>query len=147
MPYFKRRPYAEMQSTHPSAPPVPFPDILALAGEVLAQETEDQTEGPFRMRSPAAPGTTGWIVLDVAADPGPALPALRLVPSDLVGPAGRIAASQIRVDPQMMPAAPLQEMVISVAVPPGTAAGLYSGTVTALGPDGFTLRIEVPVSG
>lgn len=147
MPYFTRRPYAEMQVASPSAPPVPSPDILALAGEVLAYETGGATEGTFRMRSPVAPGTTGRIVLNVSADPGPVIPALRLAPSDLVGAAGRIAASQIRVDPQTMLAAPSQEMVISVAVPPGTAAGLYSGTVTAPGPDGFVLRIEVPVSG
>ena len=147
MPYFTRRPYAEMQPTVASAPPVSAPDILAIAGEVLAQESGRVTEGPFRMRLPVFPGTTGRIVLDVTADPGPPTPALRLFPGDLVGPAGRIAADRVSVDPPSMAEAASQEMVISVSVPPDTAAGLYSGTISAPGPDGFVLRIEVPVSG
>lgn len=147
MPYFTRRPYAEMHPAVPPVEPVPAPDILALAGEVLAQESRGVAEGPFRTRSPVSPGGTGRIVLDVASEPGPPIPALPLVTADLVGPAGRIAADRVRVDPPTLLAGSSQEMVISISVPQDAAAGLYSGTITAPGADGFVLRIEVPVSG
>lgn len=147
MPYFTRRPYAEMQPACPAAQGASAVDILALADEVLAAETKSASDGPFRMRTPVAPGAAGRIVLDVAIDPGPPVPPLRLITSDLVGSAGRIAADRVRVDPATLVAGQDRELLITVSVPSGAAAGTYSGTVTAPGPDGFVIPIEVQVSG
>lgn len=149
MPYFQRKPYAETVQSGPVAANSAG-DILDLASRVLAQEmvVPAASEGPFRLRRSLAPGQSGSMVLTLAQDGGTLPLATRLSCSDLVGPSGRIAASQVRLHPAMVVLGPgaASDLRVTVTAAPGTAPGLYVGTLTSPDDAGLSIRVEVPVT-
>jgi hypothetical protein len=140
MPYFTRQPYA--------APPTPAtqaaaPDILALAAEVLAQET---AAVPFRLCTPLRAGSAGRMILGFTAENAPVSTALTV--TDLTGPAARIAAQNLRLDPPALHLAPGQsaDVTVTVNAPQGLPPGLYRGLIGAPGSADFSAPIEVAIT-
>lgn len=143
MPYFIRRPYA---ATAGQAEPAVMPDVVALAGEVLALETGAPGASPFRVRNPLRPGTTGRLVLGLTADQAPV--ATRMSVTDLHGSDGVIPSSCLAFDPPdlTIPSGQSRDVTVSCAVPEGVKPGLYRGWITAAGANGFRAPVEVTVA-
>jgi hypothetical protein len=147
MPYFQRKPFADLISaTSAGAEPGAALDILELAAGVLAQETGN---GParFRLRETLTPGGIGTMVLSLAQDEGAQPITIRLSPGDLVGPSGRIPASQVTLDPDcvVFGSGGERDVRVTVAAPPGTAPGIYAGTLTSADDAGLLIPFDVPV--
>ncbi len=145
MPYFIRQPYA--------APPLPAaasdtPDILALAADVLAQETGNAGPGQFRFRTSLAPGKAGTMVLEFGVESGTPPLSVALAFGDLTGPRGRIAASCLHADPAAFTVAPGRpiEVTVTINAPADAAPGPYRGQVTATGDEAFTAPIEANIA-
>jgi hypothetical protein len=140
MPYFTRQPYpARPAATEPAE----APDILALAADVLAQETGRAGSAPFRLKTPLRQGDSGRMILGFTAEDGPVAGPLAV--SDLTGPGGRIPAGQLRLDPPALHLAPGQsaDVTLTVTAPPALAPGRYQGRLTA---PGFEAPIEVLIA-
>jgi hypothetical protein len=152
MPYFQRKPYAETvargTATSPSPADSAATDILDMAADVLARETPgNDAYGPFRLRQTVPAGQTGAMVLGMMPESGLESALLRLLPGDFVGPAGRIPASAVTLDPPVLQleSGAGSDLRITIAAPVGTLPGLYSGLLTSVNDPAITIRIEVPV--
>jgi hypothetical protein len=123
-------------------------DILFAASDVLSREGAKQaSEGPFRLRSALRPGETGRMVLGISTAADSLTTSIRLEPGDLVSDLGRIAASQIMVEPNSLVIGPgnAQDVTVTVSIPSAVKAGRYVGPLTASGQDGFVATLEVIV--
>ena len=120
------------------------PDILALAAEVLAQET--RRTAPFRLRTPLRAGSAGRMILGFTAEDAPVSTPLTV--TDLTGPGARIAAQNLRLDPPALHLAPGQsaDVTVTVTAPQGLPPGLYKGLISAPGSAGFSAPIEVAIA-
>jgi hypothetical protein len=149
VPYFQRKPYAEMAQSGTPADSAAG-DILDMASRVLAGETAvpAATDGPFRLRRSLVPGQSADMVLTLSQEGGTLPLATRLACSDLVGPSGRIAASQVRLDPAVVVLGPgaTSDLRVTVTAAPGTQPGLYVGTISSTDNAGLSIRVEVPVA-
>ena len=98
VPYFVRQPYV----TPVSAPPQTEDrssgtDILELAKNVLAFETGEGENRPFRIRDPLRPGGQGAMILELALDHGSPARTINLAASELSG-AGSLTARELDSD-------------------------------------------------
>lgn len=159
MPYFERKPYADtiaatadmMGKSPPDAPPEP--NIVDLATSVLGDgaQTAAHQEGPFRARNPVDPGQVASLTLEIAADTSDGDVMIAFSASDLTGENGvRIPSHMITLTPHHLRLTPGDEDIdikIEVAVPNGTAPGIYAGRISGQGAEPVTILVEVEVSG
>lgn len=160
MPYFKRRPYAEMVREAEAAasradPPGPATGALALANAVLSEElTASRTHSgdiaPCRLevRAPVAPGETGRMTVGFENDDPHDPVTISLRAGDLVGRAGaRIPADRVDLAPRMLTLPPggAHDVRIAISVPPGAAPGAYTGPLVVDGVDGLRGEIAIEV--
>jgi hypothetical protein len=147
LPYFIRRPYAEVMALRQPKNPADEVDLLDLAKNVLSMETGPAVDGPFRLRRPLQPGDSGTMILELMVDEGTASVTISLAASNLIGPGSRIAAESVRISPSTIslstgvPA----EVTVTVQVPPDARPGLYTGALSATGDDTFAIGIQAEI--
>ena len=155
MPYFERKPYAEMMAEAAAreaqrAEASEEPAFEDLARGVLAAESAPERAyvGPFRVREVVAPGRRGGLTVAIAADRQGGPLTLDFAEGDLRGPGdAAIPASRMRLSPARMTIPPGEavDVDISILVPEETAPGVYCGRVVGHGSEPTTIHVEVEV--
>lgn len=149
MPYFHRKPYAEMTSAlAPVAPGAAEAPILSLAETVLTEQ--GGTPGSaFRARRPVRPGETARLTLRFAVDGSAGAVTLRFAADELTGPGPAIGAAHVAVSPaEATVRGDVAAVVeVAVAIPAGAAPGLYRGRLRVSGDERFDEAFEVMVAG
>ncbi|WOJ91214.1 hypothetical protein RZS28_08095 [Methylocapsa polymorpha] len=123
------------------------PDLLQLAKNVLAVETGQAIEAPFRLRDALQPGGCGAMVLELALDEYASPLTINITASALVGAGSRIGVDSIWISPStvtLRPAEPAQ-ITVTIVAPLDARPGLYVGTLSATGDETFVAPLQAEI--
>lgn len=162
MPYFQRRPYAEMLHEARGMPHDPIEggfaeNVATMADAILRDEmgpggltkTGDPSVPVFRVRKSVAGGDKGTMVVGFHNDDQENPTEISATASDLVGPEGtRIPEHCIEITPSRfsVPAGGSCDVQIEIAVPTIGASGRYAGMLNADADNGLQAMIEMNVT-
>ena len=161
MPYFQRRPYAEMLNEMRSVPHDPIEGSLAesvatMADTILRDEmgpggltkSEDRSVQVFRVRKSVASGDKGAMVIGFHNDDQENPVEIIATASDLVGPGGMcIPGHSVEITPGRfsVPAGDSCDVLIEISVPATAVPGRYTGTLNTDAGNGLQAMIEMNV--